>query len=100
MVLIPVCCPHCDRDQVVKCGTTAAGKQRYRCQNEVCPHRTFIRDYSYRAYLPEVKQQMVDMAMNGGGIRDTGRVLGVGKDTVQRALKKKNLSLSSLTPRS
>lgn len=100
MVLIPVCCPHCASDQVVKAGTTAAGKQRYRCQNEACDHRTFIRDYSYRAYLPEVKQQMIDMAVNGSGIRDTGRVLGIGKDTVVRALKKKPQTLRSLTPRS
>ncbi len=97
MVLIPVCCPHCDSDQVVKCGTTAAGKQRYLCQNEACMHRTFICDYSYRAYLPEVKRQMIDRAVNGSGIRDTGRVLGVGKDTVLRALKKKNLSSSRST---
>ena len=99
MVLIPVCCPHCDSDQVVKCGTTAAGKQRYLCQNEACTHQTFIRDYSYRAYLPEMKRQMIDMAVNGSGIRDTGRVLGVGKDTVLRALKKKNLSSSRTTKR-
>ena len=91
MVLIPVLCPHCESDQVIKAGTTAAGKQRYRCQNDACTHRTFIRDYSYRAYLPEVKQQMIDMAVNGSGIRDTGRVLGIGKDTVVRTLKKKKL---------
>lgn len=90
MVLIPVCCPHCGGEQVTKGGTTAAGKQRYRCQNEACSHQTFIRDYSYRAYLPEVKQQMIDLAVNGSGIRDTGRVLRVGKDTVVRALKKRS----------
>lgn len=94
MVFMPVCCPHCNSVQVVKCGTTAAGKQRYRCQNDVCRHRTFIRDYRYRAYLPEVKRQIIEMAMNGSGIRDTGRVLGIGKDTVVRALKKKNLNLT------
>jgi transposase-like protein len=99
MVLIPVYCPHCDSDQVVKCGTTAAGKQRYLCQNDACSHRTFIRDYSYRAYLPEVKRQMIDMAVNGSGIRDTGRVLGVGKDTVLRTLKKKNLTSTRSTKR-
>ena len=99
MVLIPVCCPQCESDQVVKCGTMAAGKQRYLCKNAACPHRTFLQDYSYRACHPEVKRQMIEMAVNGGGIRDTGRVLGVGKDTVVRALKKKNLSLSRSTRR-
>ena len=100
MVLIPVCCPHCDSDQVVKGGTTAAGKQRYLCRNDDCPHRTFLQDYSYRACLPEVKQQMIDRALNGSGIRDTGRVLGVGKDTVVRALKKKNRTSNSSIRRS
>lgn len=100
MVLIPVSCPHCESDQVIKGGTTEAGKQRYRCQNDACSHQTFIRDYSYRAYLPEVKQQMIDMAVNGRGIRDTARVLGVGKDTVVRALKKKNLTSNSSIRRS
>ncbi len=89
MVLVPVCCPHCESDQVIKGGKTAAGKQRYVCQNNNCSHRTFIQDYRARAYIPEVKQQMVEMAMNGSGIRDTGRVLGVSKDTVVRALKKR-----------
>ena len=98
MVLIPVCCPHCESDQVIKGGTTAAGKQRYRCQNGNCPYRTFIQDYRYRAYLPEVKEQM--MAINGSGIRDTGRVLGVGKYTVLRALKKKKRTSNRSTRRS
>ena len=89
MVLIPVRCPHCDSDKVVKRGKTDTGKQRYLSQNDECPNRTFILDYSYRAYLPEVRQQIIDMAMNGSGVRDTGRVLGISKDTVLSALKKK-----------
>jgi len=39
--------------------------------------------------LPEVKQQMVDMAVNGSGIRDNARVLGVSPMTVMSTLKKK-----------
>ena len=100
MVFIPVCCPHCESDQVVKYGTTAAGKQRYGCRNDACRHRTFIRDYRYRAYLPQVTRQIIDMLMKGSGIRDTGRVLGIGKDTVMRALKKKPLNLTRSTKRS
>ena len=92
MVLVPIRCPHCDSDQVVKRGKTSTGKQRYLCQNEACSHRTFLRDYSYRACLPEVKRQIIDMAINGSGIRDTGRVLGIGKDTVVRTLKKKKVT--------
>ena len=32
MVLIPVLCPHCHSDQVIKGGKTKAGQQRYKCQ--------------------------------------------------------------------
>lgn len=99
MVLMPVRCPHCDTDQVVKRGKTKTGKQRYLCQNDACTHRTFIRDYSYRAYLPEVKKQIIDMAINGNGIRDTGRVLGISKDTVVSALKKRKATSNSSTQR-
>jgi transposase-like protein len=39
--------------------------------------------------VPEVKRQIVDMALNGSGIRDTARVLGVSPTTVLTTLKKK-----------
>jgi transposase-like protein len=34
---------------------------------------------------------MVEMALNGSGIRDTARVLGVSPTTVMTTLKKKRL---------
>ncbi len=98
MVLIPVHCPHCDSDQVVKRGKTSNGKQRYLCQNEACTHQTFLLDYDHRARLPEIKlRQIVDMALNSSGIRDTARVLGISKDTVMSELKKKKASSSLST---
>lgn len=69
MVLEPVCCPHCHMTNVVKNGKSAEGKQRYRCRNAECPRASFILNYSYRGYLPAVKQQIADMAMNGSGIK-------------------------------
>ena len=89
MVLEPVHCPNCDGINVIKHGTSAAGKQRYRCQSPECDRGTFIRDYSYAAYSPQVKQQISDMAINGSGIRDTARVLGISPTTVMETLKKK-----------
>jgi hypothetical protein len=41
-----------------------------------------------------VKQQMVDMALNGSGIRDTARVLRVSPTTVITTLKKKSQAYS------
>jgi hypothetical protein len=34
MVLIPVLCPHCHSDQVIKGGKTKTGKQRYKCKTQ------------------------------------------------------------------
>jgi len=49
-------------------------------------------EYTYAGQLPEVKQQIVDMAMNASGIRDTARVLHISPTTVLKELKKKSLS--------
>jgi len=40
------------------------------------------------AYLPSIKKRIVDMALNGSGIRDTARVLSVNMNTVMSTLKK------------
>src|SRR5215813_11772770 len=88
MAVIPVRCPYCDNDHIVKRGKTDSGKQRYRCQDAACSKHTFILDYTNRGYLPSVKRQVVDLALNGSGIRDTARVLRISKDTVLSELKK------------
>ena len=110
MVLIAVECPHCHSDDVGKGGKTSTGKQRYLCRNVACSSRTFILDYDYRGRQPTVKEQIIviplplsaismicstvkeqiiEMALNGSGIRDTSRVLGVSTDTVLSELKKR-----------
>jgi transposase-like protein len=90
MVLIPVLCPHCQSHQVIKGGTTKAGKQRYRCHNADCPHYSFVRHPAYQGHVPEIKAQIIEMALNGSGIRDTARVLKIGPTTVVSELKKKS----------
>ncbi len=88
MVLIPVLCPHCQSDQVIKGGKTKADKQRYKCQNSDCPCYSFHLDLSYKRRSPEIKYQIIDMALNGSGIRDTARVLKISPTTVINELKK------------
>ena len=88
MVLIPVLCPHCQSEQVIKGGKTKVGKQRYKCQNSDCPCYAFQLDLSYKGRSPEIKYQIIDMALNGSGIRDTARVLKISPTTVMNALKK------------
>lgn len=89
MVLEPVLCPTCESSDVVKHGQSGEDKQRYKCRNPECGRTTFIREYAYRGYLPEVKQQIADMAVNGSGIRDTARVLKISRTTVIETLKKR-----------
>ncbi len=90
MVLIPVFCPNCNSDHVVKLGKSENGKQRYLCQEPECATKSFLLDYSYNGSLPEVKEQIIDMALNGSGVRDTARVLKISPTTVINELKKKN----------
>jgi len=89
MALIPVQCPYCRTTDVSKHGTTAQGKQRYRCQNANGTNHTFILDYTYSGRLPVIKQQIMDMALNGSGIRDIARVLKISPTTVISELKKR-----------
>jgi transposase-like protein len=94
MAVETVTCPSCDGEDVVKHGQSDEGKQRYRCRNVDCSRCTFIRHYAYRGYLPEVKQQIADMAFNGSGVSDTARVLKISPTTVIETLKKSSSSQS------
>jgi insertion element IS1 protein InsB len=68
---------------------SSEGKQRYRCRAYIeVRGRTFLLEYSYAGHSPAVKQQIVDMAMDASGIRDTARVLHVSPTTVLNELKK------------
>jgi transposase-like protein len=82
MVLIPVLCPHCQSDNVVKRGKSDTGQQRYLCKNDACPYGSFRLTYAYTGRLPDIKQQIVEMALNGSGIRDTARVSDINPMTV------------------
>jgi transposase-like protein len=90
MILEPVLCPDCSSDDIVRHGRSSAGKDRYKCRNQACQRSTFIRNYTYRGYLPEVKGQITEMALNGSGIRDTARVLNISPTTVIELLKKRS----------
>ena len=81
MVLVPVQCLHCGSTDVIRHGQTSNEKQRFLCRNDGCG-KTFIQEYSAKGRLPEIEQRIVDVAVNGSGIRDTARVLDISTDTV------------------
>ncbi len=53
-----------------------------------CEHRCFVEEYTYNAYKPEVRKQVLKMAVDCTGTRATGRILNISKDTVTSILKK------------
>ncbi len=84
-VTLEVACRYCLQTELVrKHGTGRAGFPRYYCQH--CK-RTFQYHYRYNAHKPGIKEKIVDMAMNGSGVRDSGRVLKISMNTVIRTLK-------------
>jgi len=89
MAVEAVRCPHCQSEEVVRYGRASNGKERFRCQQSERCGRTFIRAYAYPGRLPAVKQQIIEMTLNGSGVRDIARVLQVGPNTVIKELKKK-----------
>jgi transposase-like protein len=89
-----ITCPKCGGNTIVKSGFSAHGVPRYRCRHPDCPAKTFMLSYrylcplGYRACEPGIKAQLVEMAINSSGIRDTARVLKINKNTVISTLKK------------
>ncbi len=82
-----ILCRYCQSSNVVRYGTQS-GSARLKCKD--CGRKT---NYIYRACEPDVKDQVVEMATNGSGIRDTARVLGIAKNTVISTLKKSSRTL-------
>jgi len=96
MAVVDVLCSYCKSKKVIKNGRSRAGAQRYLCQVSNCG-KTFQLVPSYKAYDRGMKERIVDMALNGSGIRDTSRVLSVAVGTVITTLKKKPVISSKST---
>ncbi|MFM2318313.1 MAG: hypothetical protein RLZZ215_934 [Pseudomonadota bacterium] len=85
MATIAVKCRYCESEVVYKHGHARSGEPRYRCRN--C-QRSFQAAYHYEDNKAATPEKIVEMAMNGSGVRDTSRVLGVSITTVIAHLKK------------
>ena len=84
MITVPVSCSNCACEKIYRHGTSRNGEQRYRCRE--CGH-CFQLEYRYEANKPGVTDKISEMAMNGSGVRDTSRVLGISITTVIAHLK-------------
>lgn len=90
MVMVALRCPYCGSENVSKNGHSN-GKQRYRCNNIDCNHKTFYAEYTYNGWKPDVKRQIIKWSVDGAGIRAIARELGISTDTVISELKKKRI---------
>ena len=73
-ILVQVACPHCEGTKVKKNGKKANGTQNFRCHP--CG-KQFQFAYKYKGADPRIKRQVRAMTLNGSGIRDIQRVLGL-----------------------
>ena len=97
MAEIKVKCPHCGSEEISLYGKSGSGKQRYLCRNKACLHKTFQLEYKNNACRPGTKEKIVAITMNGGGTRDTGRILNISPNTVTAVLKKRRNSQNRST---
>jgi transposase-like protein len=86
--LVKVTCPFCGSEKVSKNGHNRAGKQVYNGNNSECTRHNFVAYYSYKAYEPEIRKHVLQIAVECTGTRATGRILGISKDMVTAILKK------------
>jgi len=89
MVKITVKCPNCKSDDIVRHGKSKTGIQVYRCRNKECARTKFQLEYKNKACMPGTTEKIIKHAINGSGIRDTSRVMGISPHTVIDRLKKK-----------
>jgi hypothetical protein len=89
MVRVPVTCPYGHSDQVLHGGHTETGPQRSRGQQTTCAHRSFVLEPADNGRLPQVKDHMSAMALNGRGLRETTRVWKISPTPVMNAWQKK-----------
>ncbi|MCH9691615.1 MAG: hypothetical protein K0U59_06070 [Gammaproteobacteria bacterium] len=96
---IEVKCPCCKQvENILKRRLNRNGVQRYICLNQECFTKTFVLEYHYKAFQPSIKEQAIDMAISGSGVRDTARGMGISKATILSTLKSKESVLTQVSP--
>ena len=73
-------CPHCQRtEHQVKAGLNASGSQRYLCK--AC-QRKYTPEPNLNGYADEMRQQAVEMYVDGLNLRRIARLLKVSPQSV------------------
>jgi transposase-like protein len=87
MVLMAVMCPYGQSDHITQRGKTETAKHRERGHTPHCPHQSFLLHPADTGRLPGIKAPSIALALNGSGIYDTARVVGLSPDTILNELK-------------
>jgi transposase-like protein len=82
VAFLQIRCPLCQHPDVMKPGITAQGKPRYRGQHPSWADHTFLVESSPHGRWPAGTQHMLEMTLNGRGMRDMARVLHSRPTTV------------------
>lgn len=90
-----ITCPYCASFNLKKNGKTSNKKQKYLCKD--C-RKQFITDYTYQGCRPFIRSLILKMTLNGSGIRDISRVLGISTNTVQKYLLKQADKIPDVRP--
>lgn len=78
-------CTYCQGEDLRKNGHSPNGTQRWHCKG--C-NKFFQREFTHRGRLSDVKEQIIDMTLNGSGIRNIARSLRISPHTVINEIKK------------
>lgn len=90
-----ITCPRCSSRNIVKNGRTLQRKQRYLCKD--C-RRQFIRAYTNLGCLPEIRDLIIVLTLNGCGVSDLVRALHVSANTILKTLRRAAAALPEPTP--
>lgn len=78
-------CPYCQaNDKQVKNGLNPSGTQRYLCRH--C-QRAYTPEAKEQGYPDKLRQQAVQLYVDGMNLRRIGRILGVNKQSVANWVK-------------
>lgn len=68
---------------LIKYGKSAANKVRFKCK--FC-NKTQVENYTYKAYLPNLNNNIIQFTKEGLGIRSTARILKISSTTLLRRI--------------
>ena len=76
------CCPYCN-GRSIRYGMNKSGGQRYLCK---CCRKTYLLNYTRKAYIPAINIALVKLLKEGCGTRSISRLLYIAPGTVTKRI--------------